>query len=432
MLADPAQSGGPAAGLILVTKGPTHHRRLTRPRAFPQTPRMAKRKDQTKPSEEHVADLRSLLTADVESEVAESVAPGSGWARGVLEGQHVPPSAPLDPALAAALVAELFERGDAEALGALAGQRADRALAKTARTAAHKLRTRGVEVTVKSDSPSISAPQPDPDDVEEGIISGYDGRGHRIIWLLQPATRGVLVHRGRLSWRGGLLELKTGKTTRREYRRIVRELQSDELALAEIEGPLARWYLHDGAQRVKALGRGLPEGYLMASRLLGKVSDDPHPGRAIEPRAEDLLGLYDSMELIGWQPDRESMQELVGKLQAIAESRVLVDEAQRRSQAMAAIESAASSHFAEPERRAASQHFLLDVAHVAVLRQQDELAGRLRAAVDLFDNPEVGAHPFGQRFVERVFDLERVVRLPEAPTQAEAEAETEPSGLVLP
>ncbi|PID38127.1 MAG: hypothetical protein CSA65_03580 [Proteobacteria bacterium] len=362
-----------------------------------------------------LADIKKMLTEPELSEAAEAVAAGSSWARGVLDGDRPAPPEALDEGVPEALVELLMERQDADALGWLAGQkRAGKALVKAARTAAHKLRSKGIEVVVAASGEAPIAVS-DADDAMESLISQYDGRGQRIVWLAQAETRRLMLHRARTSWRGGLVEVKTGTTTRREYRTILRDVEHRGLMTARCDEAVASWLLQAAARQTKELGRGLPEEYLLISRLLTGKRDAPHPALAIEPDASELLGLYESPELfIGWMPEDASMQRLAQKLQAISTSTLLIDETQRRQQATDVVESAAIEYFAHPRARADTRRYMLDLAHLLALRDNPHQAAKMRAVADLFEQDDVADHPFARRFFERFIDISKVVAGPAA------------------
>lgn len=224
-----------------------------------------------------------------------------------------------------------------------------------------------------------------------------------------------MLHRARVSWRGGLLELKTGTTTRREYRNVLRDLEQRELMTARCDEAAASWLLQAAARQTKELGRGLPEGYLLASRLLTGKRDAPHPALAIASDPSELLELYERPELfIGWMPEEDAMQKLALRLQEIATSTILVDETQRRQQATEALEAAAAEHFADERARDDTRRFMLDLAHLLALRESPRDAARVRAVVDLFESADVVEHPFARRFFERFIDISKVVAGPGA------------------
>jgi hypothetical protein len=388
---------------------------LTHGLGFPNTSPMAKRnKSSKRVSDALLADIKRMLTADELSEAADAVAAGSSWARAVLDGGRPALPESLDEGVPEALIGLLSERQDADALGWLAGHKRASKLAKAARTAAHRLRSKGVEVVVTITTED-GVEVPVELEAEKSLISQYDGRGQRIVWLAQSETRGLMLHRARVSWRGGLLELKTGSTTRREYRNVLRDLEQRELMTARCDEAAASWLLQAAARQTKALGRGLPEGYLLASRLLTGRRDAPHPGLAVEPDASELLELYERPELfIGWMPEEDAMQQLALKLQEVATSTILVDEAQRRQRATEVLEAAAAEHFATERAREDTRRFMLDAAHLLALREQPQDAARLRAAADLFEAADVVDHPFALRFFERFIDLSKVVAGPQA------------------
>ncbi|MCK5796948.1 MAG: hypothetical protein KAI47_07190 [Deltaproteobacteria bacterium] len=397
---------------------------------------MAKRKQRTKrASEALVAELRQILEAEVLSEAAEALAAGSTWARSVLDGTRSLPSEDLDLGVPEALIAILTERKEAEALGWLAGFRRPSSLAKAARTAAHRLRSTGVDVPVAPAPQAVSRPLPETiADAALSFLSQYDSRSRRLVWLAESHPRGIALYRARISWRGGLLELDSGTTTRREYRRVLRDLEHRDLLTARCDPAPAKWLIQAAARRTKALGRGLPASYLRATRSLSGGSDAPHPALSIAPSTDDLFTIFERPELLlGWISDDETTRRISQGLQAIVDSPIIVDDAQRRERGAALLQEETSRIFADARYRETSHDFFLDLAHLLRLRGDSDTAALLRGAADLFDDPDVGKHPFAHRALSRRFNLDALIApSATASNQGEGQAPTPPSGLITP
>lgn len=379
---------------------------------------MAKRKTSRKNANQALLnDVKQLLKSENLSEAAEMVAPGIGWAKSVLEGQTPQPPETLDETVSIALVDLLIEGSEEDIesskdiLSFLSGL-AHTTLAKAARKAAHRFRTAGVDIETQTHKEQkeqiISDTQ-----IESTLISQYDSRGQRIIWVAQSAPRGLIVHRARLSFRGGLLELKSGETTRKKYRQVEKELTQDQLVTLSIPSTIGFWFIHQGAQKVKDLGRGLPQGYLIASRSMPRGENKEHPALEINAQKEGIETLFDNQKwLLGLSPEQEIMHELATKLHEISHSKILVDNDQKRQQAEDIIRNHVRTYFEQEDRRLSYRNFFLDIAHLLNAdddnAERKELAPLYRGAADLFLDSNVTESSFAQDSVLRLFDLDRI------------------------
>ncbi|MCA9669321.1 MAG: hypothetical protein KC503_27185 [Myxococcales bacterium] len=376
------------------------------------------KKNKKKPSDgARQQKVREVLAAEA---LAEDAGVMMRWARAVTGGGRGEPPDEPDDALAAALVDHLVDVGDGEALTWLAegGSSERKALVKPARAGLHRLRSRGVDVDVPSGRSAPLGTGLDPSPPPPSLVSVYDGRDQRLIWLAELNPEGGLtLFQARASARVGLLEFHSGPIGRKAYRQLVREVR-ENLRAAQVTPDVARWYIRDAAERAERAERGLPDAYLRASGHIAETTLQRHPALSIEPAsapAQALLSLYDALELRGWVPEREEAQRLLLRYQEIQTSQLMVDENQRRSQMVYASEQWLARYFEDAARREAARQVLLDTAHLCAEldRETPAASGPSRAALLaeaalLFAADDVAAltrHPFVRRFIERVIPL---------------------------
>lgn len=404
----------------------------------------------------HIEEIRRLLAQE---ERGDEWPADLQWAWGALrDSSDTPPGAPageppdvIEPEVGAALIAELIDRRNTDALTRLARAR-DKRVSKAARTALHRLRSLKVEVEVPrgDDRPAQSGTGQVQVQAAVSLASVYMGEWERELLLVEEAAGGghvviwahVSAHHGLAS-----LERLGASVPRRELRDMHRRL-SDATLVYELPFSHVRWLLDDAIKLAKASGRSLPRGYTKAMTGIGPSPGGPHPAMAApvaDASVAELLALYDMEELRSWSLSREAMHRVVMRLNEVVTSRLMVDDQQRVAQIRATLDREAV-RMVTPEWCAAARRVLLDTAHLALMAGNIEGAARLRAAANLMDEPpeRLKGHPFVARFVARNFKLpEQMLRAADGRgDEPDAAAETDqgeavgeavsPGGLIIP
>lgn len=345
----------------------------------------------------------------------QSLASGAGeadsadisWARQILLGNDSPPPGDaLRPEVAYALVEELIDRQESEMLARLA-QSHHRAVAKAARTGLYRMRSHKVpvEIPVEAEHPHEGTGVVSQQTVKS-MVTIYDSRWERLVWLADDSPGGLRIYQGRLSALFGLLELHGAATTRKEFRGKARQIL-DELGGEMVEQDDARWLIRDAARRSEEHGRSLPRGYAAASQGLGPARRAAHPALDIVQgeagSSASLLALYDLPELRFWLPDREFLHRLSLRTEEAKTSRIVLNEAQR-CERLADIVERSVADFYTSQRCQACRTLLLDVAHIFLARGATDRATALRRAAEQYlgTPDEVAARPFPRHLVERV------------------------------
>lgn len=240
----------------------------------------------------------------------------------------------------------------AAALAAVADLVADRGLRKTARRALHELRRRGI---VPPPRPTRAAVHPVPMPIE-GLVSAFDGRGDRLVWLLRPLPEGrTLLVAARLHEPGGLQELDTTEVSRKQVRAARRELAAGAgLRLVTADWRVLDALLVEADARAAAAGRGRAYAKVRA-RLTAEppaAPAEPTSARVQVPEgdeAERLVAgssaLLAEPELASWWPPQEALAPFLAEVAALEESPLVLSPAQQEERVLGVVRRAAAALF---------------------------------------------------------------------------------------
>src|SRR5256886_2458191 len=238
-------------------------------------------------------------------------------------------------ALADAL-GELPHPAVATLLARLEGRVAEKAVRKAIRRTLYRLSQRGVArpaPAAEPERPRVAAPE------VEGLVSAFDGRGDRILWLLRPLTGGTLLVAAQLNEPGGLRDLQVVDAGRKQLRAARERLESENLRLVP-----ARWAVLD-ALLVEAQERaGTPQPGHDYLRVRPQFTTEPAapPAEPVSPHARPPANVDEasalaagSVELVeqpefrGRGPDPEAATPYAGDVESIRRSPIVLTELQQ-------------------------------------------------------------------------------------------------------
>jgi hypothetical protein len=356
-----------------------------------------------RPSANDIAKIRAqIVSSSLDAELPYDLR----WAVRALQGVQAPPPEVLGPELVTALTEELVARRAVELLDRLA-RTPHKAVAKAARTGLHRLRSQKMEVEIPAPPPEqhggtgqITAGQS-----LQGVVSMYDARLQRVVWMTHEAPRGILLHQARISAEHGLLDFEAFSTTRRKFKQLYAKI-GERMTVAKVDPQIARWLIEDASRRGQEAKRGIPDGYARASQMLGPAPQADHPALAIAPAAAgEELGprLFGMRELAAWLPDQDFVRSVALRLEEVATSRIVIDDRQRQSQLASALDRAVGEYHTA-ERCRTARRLLLDTTHLLASVGRLEDAALVRAAADIYAQPpeKVAADPLPRLFLERV------------------------------
>lgn len=236
---------------------------------------------------------------------------------------------------------EQLERQGADAVPALraAEQVADRARRKSVRRVLHRLRSRGIDVgTVRRSGPR-SALRPAAREAGHAFSTFIDPEGQRLVFLVVPVRGGARVYELLLSDRRGILQLDRVEGTRRDARRLERDLRRGDgsfevpvgAALALIAEARAREGGVAAGVDPVALAQLLSEAK-SDGRLPGTLARERLAGRDLpDQRAETVLReRLESGRLAPWLPANLIIEDARREVGQAREGMLVLSEVQRR------------------------------------------------------------------------------------------------------
>jgi len=241
---------------------------------------------------------------------------------------------------AAGVISALGELGGAQTarqLRALEGA-APKAARKALRRALFRLEQRGIDVPPPAATAAPAAPLAGPE--LEGWLSGFDGRGDRIAWLVRPSGSTLLLAAAQLNEPAGLEDVQTTEVSRKQLRQARESIQkSTGMRLVEADWRVVDALLVEAHERAAS-----PEPRRDYRRIRSRLTDaapatpaEPRSRRLEAPRDEaDAAALVASAgalvgepELAAWWPAPEALVPYLEELNAVRESPIVLSEAQQ-------------------------------------------------------------------------------------------------------
>ena len=312
----------------------------------------------------------------------------------------------------------LGAHGDASAVPLLSELAAsdDRIVAKAAKRALHQLKARGVSVEEDGPGEAFSLEIP-PDITRDSLayVTGIDGLGGRIMWILSPNASGRYdlleavtddVH--------GIRKAEILDTTRGDFRRHMTRLRDNPSVLLAIAPATAVAGFLRAAEALNIESQtDIPERYTEfregAATVLFETSESWDPGLPACPATEDERRevLRGAVELLGaqyfaaWAILGTAVDDAAAAVRAAETSEILVDDEQRKRQVDQAISGVADSFDARERTR--FKRRLHEMARVMAAAGDEADAIRALVAGDAFETVEdlYADHPFARAIIQR-------------------------------
>jgi hypothetical protein len=301
----------------------------------------------------------------------------------------------------------------------------DRERIKEAKRALHRLKSKGLEVSLQGDKQenaafSLALESHAPGSAQ-AYVTSVDGQGSQLLWVLWPsASGGNRLLQAVVEELAGLARAELVRVSKNEFRAHLERLRSNPaLLVGRIELEAAAAQLVGAAARAEAQGAELPRAYEewleMAAASGVSVEPPPDDARAriyerIDVREVDGRGdLIDAaMELLrepyfsSWAVTGEAVVRAVGDIREAERSTIMINDEQRQARMQDALRSAVAESFDDPARRLYRRR--LESMADMLWDEQGEAAARsaLAAAVgfteigDLFEH-----HAFARALVHR-------------------------------
>lgn len=320
-------------------------------------------------------------------------------------------------------------------LAAAAEHRGWKAASKDARRALYRFGQRGV---VAPPAPGDSAPAPrwmaSP---LEGWVSGIDGRGDRLVWIVraQPSG-GLLVLTAILNEPAGLRDVTLAELSRKSLRRMQDDLRArHHVRMQTADGGYCDALVAQGYERARAAGTAEAVGEYPTLRarmtshapapleppLIARVAPEALTATAAAAHGAQLL---DEIDFITWTLEREVLAPCLAEIAAARESPLVLSRPQQEERVQAALAHARRELFAG-DRTVVYRRRLEEMAYVLHASGRRDLAGVAAATATRLAQGD-DATPF---FTEL---LRRSVAALVAEDEAKARAEAEGSVLVRP
>lgn len=322
-----------------------------------------------------------------------------------------------------------------------------KAVAKAAKRAAYRLKSRGIAVAEphrpESDTTPATAPTPE---ALPALLSPTTGNGEFALVLGRPLRGGgIELVQALISDETGVHELAISEVSRATYRKMLKESRAGRYA-AEVPHALA------GEQLAQAAGRNLrthtpfPHGLDMALRHHALQPTEEPTLPPPEPEDERLAltegaRLHETPEIAQWLPPEEELRRVVGKMDEVKVSPLALSPIQREEQLQQAVLALAHAFFTPAMR----QHYARRLWRMAEFFERTERTQEARVARAearrLFHGPAEPPSPFTERLFEKVLRLARMppgqepLETTEAAEASPAPATSErrsPGGLIIP
>ncbi len=346
-------------------------------------------------SQRRDAALATLRQLGLDVDAASAATVPTDRLESLLAGPHA--------AAAAEAIGEVGGEEAAQFLAARAGDVEAPALRKAVRRALFRLEQRGVPVPRVAQAPAGRPALGGPD--LEGLISAFDGRGDRLLWLLRSQAGGDwLLIAAEVNEPGGLRDVRLAELSRKQLRGIRERLRREAgLRLVAADWRILDALVVEGHERAGAPDRArdylrlrpqLVSGPPIAaaeprSLLASPPTDDERP--ALLARGEELLALP---ELRTWWPGPDAAAPFVDDIAAIRDSPLVLNRMQQEERLQAVLHRAAAALYPPDvvaRRLEGTAYVLAETARVPAARQALAAAQALRAGAGPGDVPVLRA-----------------------------------------
>ena len=310
----------------------------------------------------------------------------------------------------------------------------NKGLAKAARKALYRLRSRGIEVAetprpsaAEASRPVVAAsPEPLP-----ALLTSIDGTGERVLEIARPLRGGgVEATQFLYSDEQGVLRLQVTELSRGDYRRVVKQATSPgDDAAVELSHAEALERLGAAAGLNLRTRTPFPQGLDTVLRHLGVQARDvpleiPPPEPEDERIAYEGHKLHEEPEMRGWLPPVAELERLARTVDEIEASPLALTMAQRNEEIIQAAHTQAHAFSATPAMRQLYSGRLWEMALHFERIGKEQTARLARAEARRLAH---GVTEPPSRYAERLFEKALLVTMaqraaPEASSPAEVRA----------
>ncbi|NTX36286.1 hypothetical protein HUA74_13755 [Myxococcus sp. CA051A] len=256
----------------------------------------------------------------------------------------------LPEPLAAALLEAAVLNGQVALPEALSAS-AVKPLAKLAKKALYRLRSRGVAIAEPPRTAPPEAPRPSPSpEALPALASTVTGRGERALVMGRVLRAGgIEMVQALISDEEGVLQLQLQEASRSIWRRILKD-GLEQGGTVELPQHEAAALLAEAAGLNLRAHTPFPEGLDVALRHFG-VQPQLEPTTLPPPEPEDVRHaldgdlLHETPELAAWLPPESITRRLLAKLDEVVVSPLALSDVQRQDQLQGAVRTVTQEYF---------------------------------------------------------------------------------------
>jgi len=285
---------------------------------------------------------------------------------------------------------------------------------KALRRAFHRLRSRGVTLPERHAEPSVARLPRLEDDLGGAFLSLPDPSGAQLAVRVDPnPSGGARIFHGALDWDRGLLDFRVYEVNRSQARKLLRDLgEAGGEGFAPVS-PAAWLEVLNRASEAQPDDRPLPAAFTewrtrLGSQTAGGLLPGDEVTRAVtvEESADRVRRVAEwvSEGRIGpWPPPLAELEAFGRRLRETLESKILIDENQRRRQLDVLIGDFADEHFAGHRGEAVARR-LENMAYVFWRRKNLEDSGACIAGSRAFRELAPKLNPIARALLGKSLD----------------------------
>lgn len=273
-----------------------------------------------------------------------------------------PQFAKLAYPLKLAVLDALAEEGAANFLARLQRDEKDKGTSKAIAKAIHECRAQGVKVSDLREKKGVSFDYSN-ETTPDSYLSPIDTEGNRLVLLARVTPMGRLnVFHAVCGDTQGLGNFEGMAMTRASYRRFLQMAEAQMgVALAPIPGDWAAWLIAEAAKTATANGLPLPGAYEQAKTMIEPPATAPQSPletlvdrKEVTSKQKDLVEksaeLHTYPECAFWTPDEPTLETLAEKTKAADESKVAINDEQRKDARLRAAREVAKGYWNDKTR----------------------------------------------------------------------------------
>jgi hypothetical protein len=296
----------------------------------------------------------------------------------------------------------------------------NKALAKSVRRSIQRLRQGGIRVDLPTEGEPVFRP------IErarpEAYVTGIDGQGARLVFIVQPRVpQGLTLFEALVSDERGLIEFNAYETQRRGVDKFIGSLRTRPgLLLTSTSTAHARHLVGSALERNVKSGTRVPPG---ASELrpywdAGEEAPAPPPASVLAELGPDKSGsaLAASAQLLeneafkGWYVEPDLVKPSVDRTREATRSKIVLSPLQKQERLAGVIREATDEVFSASGPGSVRERYaqrLLEMAHLLALLGDDPGAKQAKAAGDRLSDLEArpSLNPFAYALLEKTVTL---------------------------